>query len=57
MTKLYKGKGALFKLLKVNDENFLYDTGTNKILECEPEVFDLIEEFNRCQSRWTGRVP
>ena len=47
---VFNNKKPLYKLLIIDDKYFLYDTGTSKILECEPEVFDLLEQLSQSEN-------
>lgn len=48
--EIFNNKKPLYKLLRIKDKYFLYDTGTSKILECEPEIFNLLEQLDQCEN-------
>jgi uncharacterized protein len=41
----WQGKIPLARLFKTSDNCYLYDTGTNKILDCSEVVFDMLERL------------
>jgi|GEM_PF-293203 len=43
---IWNGEKPLSKLFKTNSRGYLYDTGTNKILGCSDNVFELLELLN-----------
>jgi len=44
MYELFEKK-PLFKLVDTGNERYVYDTGTNKILKCEDEIYKLLKEL------------
>ncbi len=43
--KIFGPKKPLAKLLKTESGYYLYDTGTNKILGCRKQVFELLNDL------------
>jgi len=41
--RIWQGKKPIVKLYKTQSADYLYDTGTNKVLKCKPNVFFLLE--------------
>ena len=44
-SKVWNGQKPLAKLFKTPRSGYLYDTGTNKILECDELVFELLQNL------------
>jgi len=42
---LWKAGKPIARLFKTRSMSYLYDTGSNKVLRCQPHVFDLLELF------------
>ncbi len=60
LRQIFQTQKPLAKLFKTASDYFLYDGGTNKILECRKEVFDLLQglltnDVNKAQKTFSSR--